>query len=108
VLLSEGYHTRGLAHRRIAELTSANPARIFGCAPRKGSLAVGADADLAVVDLDMTKTVSAEMLGTYADWSLYEGWKLKGWPVLTMVRGRVVMRDGRVVGNQGQAQYIAR
>lgn len=108
VLLSEGYHKRGLTLQRIAELTSANPARIFGCAPRKGSLAVGADADLAVVDLDLTRTVSADMLGTYADWSLYEGWKLTGWPVLTLVRGRVVMQDGTVVGKQGQAQYIAR
>lgn len=108
VLLSEGYHKRGLSLGRIAELTSANPARIFGCAPRKGSLAVGADADLAVVDLDLAKTVSAEMLGTYADWSLYEGWTLRGWPVLTLVRGRVVMRDGKVVGMQGHAQYVAR
>jgi len=108
VLLSEGLHKRRLPIERIVDLTSYNPARIFGIYPRKGTLAVGADADLVVVDLDREQVCDAATFQSHADYSLYEGWTLKGWPVLTMVRGQVVTRDGRVVGRQGRASYLAR
>ena len=108
VLLSEGLHKRGLSLERIVELTSYNPARIFGLYPRKGSLAIGADADLTIVDLDLTKVASAETFQSYADYSLYDGWTLRGWPVLTMLRGEVIARDGRLVGRQGRAVYLSR
>ena len=108
VLLSEGFHKRGLALERIVELTSYNPARIFGLYPRKGSLAVGADADLVIVDLELTKVGDPAVFQSYADYSLYDGRTLKGWPVLTMARGEVVIRDGQVVGRQGRARYLPR
>lgn len=108
VLLSEGLHKRGLPIERIVELTSHNPARIFGLYPRKGTLAVGADADLAIVDPNLEKVCDAGTFQSHADYSLYDGWALKGWPVLTMRRGEVVMRDGEVVGGQGGAAYLPR
>jgi dihydropyrimidinase len=108
ILLSEGYHKRGLSLPRIAEVLSENPAKLFNLYPQKGSFFIGSDADLTVVDLDMEKTVTAPDLGSFSDYSLYEGWNLKGWPVLTMVRGEVVMQDGTFVGKPGFGKFIRR
>ena len=93
---------------RIAELLSENPARLFNLYPRKGSLTVGCDADLTIVDIDRVREVRAGELGSYSDYSLYDGWKLTGWPVLTMVRGEVVMDSGEVTGTAGYGQFIPR
>lgn len=108
VLLSEGYHKGRLSLPRIAALLAAAPARIFGMAPRKGSLQVGADADLTLVDLDLVREVQSEELGSYSDYSLYDGWQLKGWQVRTIVRGSTVMQDGKIVGKPGFGQYLER
>ena len=108
VLLNEGYHKGRLTLPRIAELLAEAPARIFGMLPRKGTLQVGADADITLVDLQHSRTVRAEELGSYSDYSLYDGWTLKGWPVRTIVRGVTVMQDGRIVGRPGHGQYLAR
>ena len=107
VLLDRGFHQGRLSLRRIAQLVSAAPATIFGL-PQKGRLQPGADADLTLVDLDRVRTVNAAELGSYSDYSLYDGWSLKGWPVGTIVRGVPVMRDGVIVGPGGHGQYLAR
>lgn len=99
VLLSEGVHRRGLPLSKVVALTSYNPARIFGLYPRKGTLLPGSDADFTLVDLDAEKVVSAENLGSYADYSIYDGWSLTGWPVRTVVRGTTVMENGKVVAS---------
>ena len=108
VLLSEGVNKRGISLQRIAELTSYNPSRIFNLYPRKGTLLPGSDADITVVDLEMEKEITASELHGFCDYSLYEGWKLKGWPTLTMVRGNIVMREGKLLGNPGYGRYIDR
>lgn len=79
---------------RVAAVTSSNAARIFGLWPRKGAIAVGSDADLTLVDLDRRRVVRADQLETSADFTPYEGMELKGWPVLALLRGHVIMRDG--------------
>ena len=108
VLLSEGVQKRGLPLERVAEISSANVAQIFDLWPRKGSLQVGADADLAIVDLGLERTVTAAGLQGRADYSIYENQTLTGWPVLTMVRGQVVARDGQLIAKPGQGQYLHR
>ncbi len=90
LMLHFGVHERGLPLSHLVRLNSYNPARRFGLLPRKGFLAVGADADLVVVDLDEERVVDHSGKGT----CLYQGWKLKGWPVLTISKGRVVAEDG--------------
>jgi dihydroorotase-like cyclic amidohydrolase len=92
LLLSEGVHSRGLSLQRLVELNSYGPARRFGLYPHKGSLTVGADADLVLVDLGAERVVEHDGKGT----CIYEGMTLKGWPVLTVSRGRVVFEDGEV------------
>lgn len=108
VLLSEGYHRRGLPLERIAEVVSENPAKIFGLYPKKGAIQVDSDADLTIVDLHLEKEVKAEELGSFCDFSIYEGWKLCGWPVKTIVRGSIVMENGKVVGQPGYGEYLDR
>jgi dihydropyrimidinase len=108
VLLSEGHRKRGIPLRRIVELTSYKPAQLFGLYPRKGTVRVGADADLNLIDLDWERTVRVEDFYTWADFSVYEGMAIRGWPRLTMVRGVVVQRDGKIVGPKGHGQYLAR
>jgi dihydropyrimidinase len=107
ILLTEGYHRRGVSLERIAEIASYNTARIFNL-PGKGSIEVGRDADFALVDLDKEMVVSADYLQSRADFSPWENQTLKGWAVRTIVRGQTVMNDGEIVGREGFGQYLAR
>ena len=108
IILSEGYYKRGLSLERIAELLSENPAKLFNMYPRKGSIQVGSDADFTIVDLNLRKKVKATDLGSFSDYSLYDGWTLSGWPVLTIVRGQVIMREGKVMIKPGYGRFIQR
>jgi dihydropyrimidinase len=107
VLLSEGVNRGRLSLARLAAATSTNPARIFGL-HRKGALLPGYDADFAVVDLELERTVDAAQLGSTSDFSIYEGRTLRGWPALTACRGRVVARDGELVGAEGHGRFMRR
>ncbi|MER5319041.1 dihydroorotase [Streptosporangium roseum] len=98
VLFSEGHLRRGLPLSRIAEVASANPARAYNLWGRKGSLAVGFDADLTVVDPSATRTVTADLLLSGQDHCPFEGVEVTGWPTATVVGGRIAFRDGEAVG----------
>ncbi|MGG5810156.1 dihydroorotase [Falsiroseomonas sp. CW058] len=109
VLLSEGHAKRGLTLARIAALTATNPARCMGLSHAKGRIAVGMDADLAVVDPKARWTVTREGVVSSAGYSIYEGWEMTGRVVHTLVRGRFALRDGalddRLVGT---GRYVKR
>jgi len=87
---------------------STNPAKIFGMYPEKGSLQVGTDADIIVLDPRKNVTVDYQNLETNCDWSPYQGLKLKGYPYVTILRGKVVAKDGRFTGNIGYGKFIKR
>lgn len=108
ILLSEGHHKRGIPLQRIVEVCSFNTARIFGLFPRKGTIRVGSDADLAIVDLNWERVVRNDELYTWADFSIYEGMALRGWPRQTFVRGTLVQQDGKLVGRGGHGRYVRR
>jgi dihydropyrimidinase len=94
---------------RVAEVTSYNTARIFGIYPKKGTIEPGSDADLTIVDLDLEKTVTPDLLQSYSDYTIYDGWKLRGWPVMTIVRGKMIMEDGQVANEAlGHGEFIPR
>jgi dihydroorotase len=78
---------------RFVDLTSAGPARLFGIA-RKGRIAVGYDADVTVIDLKRRETITDKWVASRAGWTPYDGVKVTGWPVGTIIRGRKVMWDG--------------
>lgn len=108
MLYSEGVRTGRITLGRFVEVTSTNAAKLFGLYPRKGTLAVGSDADLVIFDPDLTRTVEGSTLKSKADYSVYEGWQVTGWPILTLRRGQIVFRDGQVVGRPGSGEILWR
>jgi dihydropyrimidinase len=109
VMLSEGVNKGRISLEKLTEVCSHNPASVFGLLPDKGVLAAGADADIVIVDLEEERTVSAEALRTMCDWSIYDGWKLKGWPTHTILRGQVIVEDGQPVElRPKQGKYVPR
>ncbi|MFE3448994.1 dihydroorotase family protein [Nonomuraea sp. NPDC059194] len=107
VLVSEGHLKRDVPLTRIAEVASANPAKAYNLWGRKGSLAVGFDADFTVVDPELTRTVTPDLLLSGQDHCPFEGVEVTGWPVATVVGGRVAYRDGEVVG-EPRGSYLRR
>jgi len=106
-LISEGYYRRGLPLTRIAELASANSARAFALYPRKGTIAPGSDADLAVIDPDKELTVAPEILQSAQDFTPFAGMKIRGWPTHTVLRGRLAYANG-TIGMAPSGRYIRR
>ena len=88
--------------------SATNHAKIYGLYPRKGTIAIGSDADIAVWDPKRKVTIRHDLIHDGSDYTPYEGLEVTGWPVLTMVRGRVVVDDGRLVGAKGYGSYLAR
>lgn len=106
VLLTEGLHARGLSLERIAHLTATAPAQLFRLFPRKGTIAVGADADLAIVDPQHQWVLESPALETRSGVSPYLGRQFTGKVVRTLVRGKTVFADGAVVGQPGWGQFV--
>ena len=108
VMLSEGYHKRGLPLNLIARVLSRNPASAMGCRS-KGAIAVGRDADFAIVDLNRTWTAESASMHSDAGFSIYDGWQFKGKVIHTMVRGRFAYRDEQLCADAiGHGRYIRR
>jgi dihydroorotase len=85
-----------LSLQRLVDLTNAGPARIFNIAG-KGRLAVGYDADFSIVDLKAKRTITHDWMKTKSGWTPYDGVTVTGWPMATIIRGRIVMRDGELL-----------
>jgi len=107
VVLHYGVNRKGISLLKVSELMSRNPAKIFGIYPQKGTIAPGSDADLVVVDLDKVVKVDHKILGSASDFSLYDGEELQGWPVMTIKSGKLVVKDGQMVG-QSQGKFLRR
>lgn len=93
---------------RWVEVCCTNPAKLFGLYPRKGSLMPGADADVVIFDPDREVTLTQAFLHENVDYTPYEGLRLRGWPVVTISRGQVLVRDGEFVGRRGQGRFLKR
>ena len=108
LLYSQGVLKRRLSLNRMVEVTATNPARLFGLYPRKGTIAIGADADIVAFDPEARKTIRAEDMHSAADWDPFEGWEVQGWPRLTLSRGEVVVDRGRVLASPGRGRLLRR
>jgi dihydropyrimidinase len=108
MLYSEGVRAGRISLGRFVEVLATNPAKLFGLYPRKGTIAVGSDADIVVFDPELTRTIAADMLKSNADYSVYEGWAVTGWPVVTLRRGEIVFQDDEVIGKPGSGQLVRR
>src|SRR5262249_36981524 len=107
IAFTEGVGKRGMSLERFVEITSSNAARIFGLYPRKGAIASGSDADLVLIDPNVDKTLTPEDFHA-RDYSPWEGWRVKGWPVTTILRGRVIADNGRLLGSAGDGRWLPR
>ncbi len=108
ILFSEGVNKGRITLEQFAALSATNHAKMYGLYPRKGEIAVGADADIAIWDPSRKVTISSKILHDACDYTPYEGLDVTGWPVLTMVRGNVVVKDGELVGEKGFGEHLAR
>ncbi|HEY1266068.1 MAG TPA: amidohydrolase family protein [Candidatus Binatia bacterium] len=89
-VMLNGVSRRRISLQRMVEVCCENTARIFGVYPKKGIIAPGSDADLVAVDMNRKVTVTNDMVHSTAGWTLWEGREMKGWPVMTMLRGKVI------------------
>ena len=94
--------------QRFVELNSANAARLYGLYPRKGTIAVGSDADIAIWDPEKKVTLSNAMLHHNVDYTPYEGRTLTGWPVTVLSRGELVCHEGELLGAPGRGVFLKR
>ncbi|XKE44813.1 dihydropyrimidinase [Halomonas organivorans] len=106
ILFSEGVIKERIDATRFVSLTATQPAKIYGLYPRKGTIAIGSDADLTLWDPDARTTVRNAELHHAVDYTPYEGLELTGKPVLTLCRGRVVSRDGQPAGEAGFGRFL--
>jgi dihydropyrimidinase len=108
LLYSEGVRGGRITLQRFVDLVSTRPAKIFGMYPRKGAIAVGSDADLCVLDPTRKRTVSSRAMHSAADFDLFDGVEVVGWPIYTVSRGEVVYADGEVVARRGRGCLVRR
>ena len=92
----------------MVELLATNPAKLFGLYPRKGTVAVGSDADLVIFDPDKQVTIAARTQHSKVDYNLYEGTKVTGSPDVVLLRGRVLVENDELVASPGIGQFVAR
>jgi dihydropyrimidinase len=103
-----GVRTGRITLRRMVELLSTAPAQLFGLYPRKGTIAVGSDADLVVFDPDREMVLSAATHHSASDYNLYEGTRVTGAPDMVLVRGQIVVEGDRLVAEPGCGRFVAR
>jgi len=104
-ILSEANKGR-ISFERAVELCSANPAKIFGLAPQKGIVATGADADIVLYDPNKIFKISQKNMHSKIDYTIWEGAAIKGYPVRTYSKGKLVYKDGEFYGKAGHGQFI--
>ena len=107
ITYNEGVVKRGMSLQRFVDVTSANAARIMGYYPRKGAIAPGSDADIVLIDPGVHKALSMSDLHI-GDYSIWEGWEISAWPATTILRGKVVVEDGRLTSTLGDGRFIPR
>ncbi|MDQ1536665.1 MAG: dihydropyrimidinase [Actinomycetota bacterium] len=105
-VFSEGVSKGEMSLERFVDVTSSNPAKIFGLYPRKGAIAPGSDADLVLIDPDATRHYNKSHVRSDTDYSIWEGWEFKGWPQSVYLRGRLAMRGDELLVELGAGQFV--
>jgi dihydropyrimidinase len=108
LIYTGGVHAGRFSPNRFVELVSTAPAKLFGLFPRKGTIAVGSDADLVLFDPEVEQTISAKTHHMRVDYSMFEGIRVKGVPRAVFSRGRAVIENGKLVARPGSGQFLRR
>ncbi len=106
LLFSEGVLKGRIDLNQFVALTATNHAKIYGLHPKKGTIAVGSDADIAIWDPAIERTITKSMLHDAMDYTPYEGRKVTGWPMTVLSRGEVIVEKGEPVGRMGRGQFL--
>jgi dihydropyrimidinase len=106
LLYSEGVGKGRITINQFVAVGATNAAKIYGLYPRKGTIAVGSDADIAIWDTEREVTITNDLLHHNADYTAFEGMKVNGYPVMTISRGETVWRDGEVLGKPGRGEFL--
>ncbi len=107
-LLLNGVSEGWLTLERLSAISAERPAQIYGIYPRKGVITPGADADFVIVDMDAEKKITNNDQITACGWTPYDGLKVRGWPTMSIIRGRAVMENDEVLVKQGSGSFIPR
>lgn len=108
LLYTHGFERGRFSLNKLVSLVSEKPARVFGLYPQKGTIAVGSDADIIIIDPKKEKVVTPANLVTNCDFSPYEGQTLKGFPETTLLRGNVIVKNGTYTGKKGEGKFVKR
>lgn len=108
LLYSEGVHKKKISLNKYVEITSANPAKIFGMFPRKGTIAIGSDADILIFDPEKKHVLSASTHHMNVDYSAYEGWEINGKVKTVLLRGKIAIDNGECLVPKGYGKFIKR
>jgi len=108
LMFSEGVTKKRITLNKFVEITSTNPAKIFGLYPKKGSLAVGADADFVLFDPNKKSTITHKNLHENVDYAGYEGFEIIGCPVITISRGEIIVENNNFIGKACRGKYLKR
>lgn len=108
MLYNEGVRLGRIPIERFVAVTASNPAKVFGLWPRKGTIAIGSDADLVLLDPEAEVVISADSMHSRSDVEPYAGYRAVGWPVSTIARGEIVVDRGRLLGRPGRGHFLVR
>lgn len=108
ILFSEGVLKGKISINKFVDVCSTKPAKLFGLYPKKGSISVGSDGDITIIDPNKEVIIDINNLHYNCDYSLYEGKKIKGYPVYTISRGEIIFEKGKFIGEKGRGEFIKR
>ena len=108
LLYSEGVNKGKITLNKDVELTSTNPAKIFGMFPHKGTIGIGNDADIIIFDPQESHTISVNSHHMNVDYSAYEGWQVTGKVKTVLLRGKVAIENGQCLVDKGYGKFVKR
>ncbi len=108
LIFSEGVMKKRISLNKFVDLVSTKPAKIFGLYPKKGTIAVGSDGDIVIIDPNKKVKITKSMLHENVDYTPYEGFELQGYPVMTISRGKIIVKDNKFIGEKGYGQFLKR
>lgn len=108
VMLEEGVNNGRISMSQFASITSTNPAKIYGIYPQKGAVQIGRDADFVIIDRQKDNVIHTENLHGMADWTPFEGLKVKGCVDMTVSRGEIIVDNGTLNAQKGRGQFLKR
>ena len=108
LIFSEGVMKKKISINKFVEVCCTNPAKVFGLYPKKGSIQIGADGDIVIIDPNKEVVLTRKNLHSNVDYTAYEGIKVQGYPIMTISCGKIIVKEGEFLGHKGSGNFIKR